>query len=90
MIQEDDRKHIYSDFAMIVKSSLKEAIKFFKKYDVETERPFAFPLHHYMNLGKNDFPNTEDYYLHTLMVPIHSTLSKKDVELISKIILSMI
>ena len=90
MIQEDDQKHIYSDFAMIVKSSLKEAIKFFKKYDVETERPFAFPLHHYMNLGKNDISKYRRLLSAHINGAIHSTLSKKDVELISKIILSMI
>lgn len=90
LMQEEGTKRIYSDFSIIIKSSMKDAIKYFGKKDVETIRPFAFPLHHYLNLEKNIFPNTEYYYLKSLLIPIHSTLNKKDVDLIYKIITSMI
>ena len=88
--QEEGSERIFNDFAIIVKSSLKEAIKFFKKNDIEAVRPFAYPLHQYLNLSKSDFPNTEYYYLHTLLVPMYSTLLNKDVELIAKVISSVI
>ncbi len=90
LIQEEGAQRIYSDFPIIIKSSLKDVIKYFGKKDVEVIRPFAYPLHHYLNLQKNSFPNTEYYYLKSLIVPIHSSLNKKDVDLIYKIISSMI
>lgn len=90
LIQEEDTERIFSDFPIIIKSSLKEAIKYFKKKDVEIIRPFAYTLHHYLNLDKKLFPNTEHYYLNTLLLPIYSILNKKDVDLIYKIISSLI
>jgi dTDP-4-amino-4,6-dideoxygalactose transaminase len=90
LIQEEDKTRIYSDFPMMVKSSLKDAIKYFKRKNVEVIRPFAYPLHHYLNLDKKLFANTEYYYLNSLLLPIYSILNKKDVDLINKIIMSLI
>lgn len=90
LLQEGDSQRLYTDFPVFVKKSVKDAIKYFEKNNVEVEKPFAFPLHHYLNLPKMYFPNTENYYLHTLLVPIYSTLLKKDVDLIAKILASLI
>lgn len=83
-------ERFYSDFPIVIKSGLKNAIDFFKKYHIELIKPFPFPLHHYLNYDKNSFPNTEYFYLHTLLVPIYSSLLNKDVENISKVLSSMI
>jgi perosamine synthetase len=80
----------YSDFPIIVKSSLKDAIQYLKKHEIEGMRPFQFPLHHYLNLPKEKFPNTEYFYLNSLLIPIHSTLLKKEVDIISKVLATMI
>ena len=53
LIKEEDTKRIYPDFPIIIKSSLKDTIKYFRKKDIEVIRPFAYPLHHYLNLDKN-------------------------------------
>ncbi len=90
LIQEEDAKRIYSDFPIIIKSSLKEAIKYFRKKNIEVIRPFTYPLHHYINFDKKLFPNTEYYYLNSLLIPIYSILHKKDVDLIYKVIVSLI
>ncbi|HOV12879.1 MAG TPA: DegT/DnrJ/EryC1/StrS aminotransferase family protein [Spirochaetota bacterium] len=88
--QIDGCDRFYSYFPLIVKSSLKDAISFFKKNGIEAIRPFQFPLHHYLNLPKEKFPNTEYFYLNTLLIPIHSSLTKKEVDLISKVLTVMI
>ncbi len=90
LIQEENLQRFYSDFPVIIKSSLKESIKYFNKNNIEVIRPFAFPLHHYTNLPKIYFPNTEYFYLNTLLIPIYSTLLKKNVDLIAKILASII
>jgi len=84
-----DCDRYYSYFPIIIKSTLKDAISYFKKNGIEAVRPFQFPLHHYLNLEKNKFPNSEYFYLNTLLIPIHSTLKKAHVELISKVITVM-
>jgi perosamine synthetase len=81
---------LYSDFPLLVKSSLKDAVQYLKKNGVEGLRPLAFPLHHYLNLSKEKFPSTEYFYLNTLLIPIHSTLMKKEVDLISKVLATII
>lgn len=80
----------YSDFPIQVKSGLKDTQAFFKKNGVEVIKPYEKPLHHYMNLPKEDFPNTEKIFLSSLLLPLSSSLLKKEVEKISKIITAMI
>jgi perosamine synthetase len=86
----ENHDKLYSDFPIIVKSSLKDAILYLKKHGIEGARPFDFPLHHYLNLPKEDFPNTEHFYLNLLLIPIHSTLLKKEVDMISKVLATML
>ncbi len=90
LIMEENDQRFYSDFPALFKSSLKETIKYFRKNDIEVIRPYEFPLHQYLQLNKSDFPNTEYLYLNTLLIPIHSSLLKKEVDLISKVVASLI
>jgi dTDP-4-amino-4,6-dideoxygalactose transaminase len=89
-VQENTPERVYSDFPVVVRLALKDVIKYFEKNEVEVARPFPYPLHHYTKMPKMYFPNTEHYYLNTLMVPMYSTLMKKDVDLVGKIIASLI
>ncbi|MBN2545329.1 MAG: DegT/DnrJ/EryC1/StrS aminotransferase family protein [Spirochaetes bacterium] len=86
--QEISASRNYSDFCLMVKTSSKETIKYFKKYGIEIKKPFDYTLHQYLNLDNKNFPNTENYYLKSLMIPLYSTLLKKDVEMICKCITS--
>ncbi len=86
--QEINSSRIYSDFCLMVKTSSKETVKYFKKYGIEIKKPFDYPLHQYLNIENKNFPNTENYYLKSLIIPLYSTLHKKDVEMICKCIMS--
>jgi perosamine synthetase len=86
----ENNNRVFSEFPAIFKSGLKNTIQYFKKNKVEVKKPFDFPLHQYLNKNKKDFPNTEFLYLKILLIPIYSSLLKKDVDLIAKIIASII
>jgi len=86
IIKTEDGERIYSSFPIIIKNSLKDAINYFKKEGIEAKRPYPYPLHHYLKLKKEEFENTENFYLKTLLVPINSNLSKKEVNKIAKAI----
>ena len=77
IIRCEDGERVYSSFPIIIKNSLKDAINYLKKDGIEAKRPYHYPLHHYLKLKKDDFENTENFYLKTLLVPINSNLSKK-------------
>ena len=90
LIHNEHSDRIYSDFPAIFKSGLKEIIKYFKKNNIEVIKPYNFPLHQYLNLSKSDFQNTEYFYLKTLLIPNYSSLIKKEVNLIAKVLSSII
>jgi len=90
MIYDESTDRYYSDFPILCKSSLKEIIKYFKKNKIDAARPYEYLLHHYLKLDKKDFANSEYLYLNLLLIPIYSSLRKKDVDLIAKIIASII
>ncbi|HBD94830.1 MAG TPA: hypothetical protein DC057_11730 [Spirochaetia bacterium] len=86
----DGCERYYADFPFQIKSGLKDAIAFFKKNGVEVIKPYEKPIHHYLNLPKENYPNTEKLFLSSLLIPSGSTLLKKDVEKISKLLMAMI
>ncbi len=90
IIRNEDGERVFSSFPIIIKNSLKDAINYLKKDGIESKRPFEYPLHHYLNIPKDEFRNTENFYLKTLLIPINSSLSKKEVYKISKAISIMI
>ena len=87
---EENNERYYSDFPVIIKSSLKDAISFLKKNKVDSARPFAYPLHQYLNIPKEKYPVTEYFYLNTLLIPNYSSLSKNVVTHITKLLSSML
>ncbi len=83
-------ERLYSDFPVILRSSgLKEAREYFRKNGVVCDRPFPFALHHAYKSDSERFPNTEYMFLKTILVPIYANLLTKDVDLIGKILASM-
>lgn len=63
-----------------------DVIKMFERHNVEVARPVFKPLHQYLNLPNEDFPNTENAYLKSISFPIYPTLQKSEAELICKLI----
>ena len=56
------------------------------RHKVEVAKPIFKPLHQYLNLPKEDFPNTEKAYLNSVSFPIYPTLQKNEADLICKLI----
>ncbi|MCG8572381.1 MAG: DegT/DnrJ/EryC1/StrS aminotransferase family protein [Spirochaetes bacterium] len=86
----EEYEKYYADFPLIIKNSLKDAIAFLHKNKIEALKPFVSPLHHYLNYPKSDFPNTEKFFLKTVLIPINSTLLKKEVDQVAKVLAAMI
>lgn len=63
-----------------------EVIEMFSRHGVEVARPVYKPLHHYLNMPKENFPNTENAFLKSISIPIYPTLQKQEAELICKLI----
>ena len=63
-----------------------DVIKRFERHNVEVARPVFKPLHQYLNLPNENFPNTENAYLKSISFPIYPTLQKSEAELICKLI----
>lgn len=74
MISEDATMNIY------------DIIKMFERHNVEVARPIFKPLHHYLKLPNENFPNTENAYLKSISIPIYPTLQKSEADLICKLI----
>lgn len=90
LLKTDVETRLYSYFPIKLKTAPNQIMNFFKENNIEVKRPFAYPLHHYLQQPKNDFPETENLYLYTLLIPIYSTLLKKDVDHISKAVASIV
>lgn len=80
----------YSDFPIQIRSGLKDTFAFFKKNGVEVLKPYIKPLHQYMDLPKEDFPETEKIFLTTILIPSSSNLLRKDVDMISKLLMVLL
>lgn len=63
-----------------------DTISMFERHKVEIAKPIFKPLHQYLNLPKEDFPNTERAYLKSVSLPIYPTLQKSEADLICKLI----
>lgn len=80
-----NRSNIYFRYPIRVKRSLKAAIDFMRKNNIETAPPLFRPLHQYLNLSATDFPGTEQVFLKTLSIPIYPALLNKEVEYIARV-----
>ncbi|MHC4256271.1 MAG: DegT/DnrJ/EryC1/StrS family aminotransferase, partial [Planctomycetota bacterium] len=57
------------------------------KYGIDCKKPVFRPLHHYLDLNKNDYPNTERVYQKCVSVPIYPSIKESEIEsVINKII----
>ena len=50
-----------------------------KKEDIITERPIFKPLHQYLSLPKENFPNTEKAHSTALSIPIYPALTEEEI-----------
>jgi len=57
-----------------------EYIEKVSKKGVECRKPVFRPLHHYLSLDAEDYPNTERAYKHNVSIPIYPTLKDNEIE----------
>lgn len=75
-------------FRYIFKSTridAEEALSLFHNYHIEAKRPIVIPLHRYLKLPPQEFPQTEMAYRENISLPIYPTLKKTEAEKIIKI-----
>ena len=79
------RENVYLHYPVRVKGSLKEAISFLKKQNIEACQPIPQPLHRLLELPGDRFPNTEKVWMRTLSIPIYPAMVNKEVEFVAKV-----
>ncbi len=82
----DGRDNVYFRYPIRLQRSLKDALKFLYKNNIEAAMPVFKPLHRYLDLPASDFPGTEEAYLKTMSIPIYPALLNKEVEYIIKVV----
>jgi len=82
----EERKNVYYQYPIRITRSLKDAVKFLKRNNIEVEPLVQKPLHHFLGLPVEDYPKTEKAFLKTLSIPIYPALLNSEVEHIAKVI----
>lgn len=82
--ETDNRKHIYYRYVLKINKPLKDFIRKLKKRGIEAKPPVFMPLHRYLGLDKNKFPNTEEVFRKSVSIPIYPSLKKKEITYITK------
>lgn len=81
----EGRESVWFRYPLRVKGSLKEAIAFLGKQNIEAKSPVATPLHRLLELPPEEFPNADKAWRNTLSIPIYPALASKEVEYIAKV-----
>ncbi len=81
--QYNDR-FAYQAFPVLFNLSNDKIESYWRKNRIEVIRPIACPVHSLMGLNGSDFPNSERFSKKLFSLPLYPTLTRKDVEKISK------
>lgn len=75
--KKDDRDHVF--YRYVVKTEKAAFIKKqLKKNGIEVIPPVYKPLHRYLSMNKNNFPNTERVYREVVSLPLYPALKKEE------------
>jgi len=74
----------YQSFPVLFNVSNEKIESYWRKSRIEVARPIEFPLHALLGLGGGDYPNAERLSKKLFTVPLYPTLSRRDIEKISK------
>lgn len=83
-------KFAFQSFPVVFDASNDKIESYWRKIRVEAARPIHYPLHTLSGLNGSDYPNSERYSKKLFTVPLYPTLSRRDIEKISKGIASFI
>lgn len=87
--QYNDR-FAYQSFPVLFNVPNDKIESYWRKNRVETVRSLQYPLHTLLGLNPADFPNSDRISKKLFSIPLYPTLSRKDVEKISKLLASFI
>jgi len=73
----------YSSYVVSTKTPFEEVVQFFNKYNIPVKRGIEKPLHYYLGLDVSRFRNSEKMHNTVISLPIYPTLGKKEVEIIT-------
>lgn len=79
-----NEKFAYQAFPVVFNLSNEKIESYWRKNRIEVVRPIEYPLHALLGLNGADFPNSERLSKKLFSLPLYPTLSRKDVEKISK------
>jgi perosamine synthetase len=85
-----NERFAYQSFPVLFASSNEKIETYWRKSRIEVTRPIGCPLHQLAGSDPAGFPNAERYSRKLFTVPLYPTLSRRDIEKISKMIASFI
>ncbi len=83
-------KFAYHSFPVLFDLSNEKTESYWKKNKIEVSHILRYPLHHHAGTGTTGFPNSERLSKKLFAVPLYPTLSRKDIEKISKLLAGLI
>jgi perosamine synthetase len=81
---------VYQSFPLLFDLPTDKVESYWKKNNIEVLRPMPAPLHRYMQYKPMDYPNSERLASKLFSLPIYPTLSKKEIERVSKAVAKFI
>jgi perosamine synthetase len=85
-----NEKFAYQTFPVIFNAPNDKVEKFWKKNGVELVHPIERPLHDFLNMRGIEYPISDRLCKKVFGLPMYPTLTKKDIEKITKTLLSFI
>lgn len=82
--REVGKELCFSDYVVKIRTPLNETVRFFKQNGVPVKRGIDRPLHSYLGCNARDYREAEEMYHTLLALPIYPTLTKEDIENVSK------
>lgn len=76
--------YAYQTFPVIFNSSIEKIEKYWKKNGIEVANPIKYPLHIIMGYKGLEYPNCDRLSKKLFSLPLYPTLTKKNIEKISK------
>lgn len=74
----------YQAFPLLFNMSNEKVEGYWRKNRIEVVRPIEYPLHSIMGLNGSDYPNSERYSKKLFAIPLYPTLSRRNIDKISK------
>jgi perosamine synthetase len=81
---------VFQSFPLLFDLPTDKVESYWKKNKIEVLRPISVPLHRYLQYKPMDYPNSERLANKLFSLPVYPTLTKKEIERISKAVAKFI